>query len=147
VPQNTSVGLTIAVAPTSATIPADLVGKTYEAAAAQLTALGLVPVRADVDSDEPVGQVISSEPNRGTTVDIGAEVTLNVSRGAGTDDEGEGDGEGNAQGAPGTEEDVEPVAERSDARVGGAGNGAGNGNGNGSGNNGNGNGNGSRANR
>ncbi len=150
VPQNTSVGLTIAIAPTTAAIPADLVGKTYEAAAAQLTALGLVPVRADVDSDEPVGQVISSEPNRGTTVDIGSEVTLNVSRGAGADNEGEGGGEGeeNAQGAPGTGGDVEPVAEeRSGGRAGGAGAGAGNGNGPGNNGNGNGNGNGNRGNR
>jgi beta-lactam-binding protein with PASTA domain/tRNA A-37 threonylcarbamoyl transferase component Bud32 len=92
VPQTTSVGLTIAVAPTTATVPADLVGMTYDDAAARLTELGLVPVRADVDSDEPAGQVISTNPNRGTTVQIGSEVTLNVSGGGG--DEGDGDGGG-----------------------------------------------------
>ncbi|WNB85576.1 Stk1 family PASTA domain-containing Ser/Thr kinase [Cellulomonas sp. ATA003] len=88
VPQTTSVALTIAVAPTTATVPSDLVGATYDDAAAQLTALGLTPVRVDVESDQPVGQVISSDPNRGTTVQLGSEVTLNVSAGA-EDEEGD----------------------------------------------------------
>ncbi|GAA2721150.1 Stk1 family PASTA domain-containing Ser/Thr kinase [Cellulomonas aerilata] len=89
VPQTTSVELTVAVAPTSVAIPADLVGKTYDEAAAQLTALGLAPVRADVVSDEEAGRVISTNPNRGTTVQIGSQVTLNVSQGP--DEEEDGD--------------------------------------------------------
>jgi serine/threonine-protein kinase len=139
VPQTTSVGLTIAVAPTTVAIPDDLVGQTYEEAAAQLTGLGLTPVRADVDSDEPVGQVISTNPNRGTTVQIGSEVTLNVSRGSGADNEGAGDGEGegdqNAEAPTGTGSGADPVAgERSARRTVGTASGTANGVGNGNGN-------------
>jgi beta-lactam-binding protein with PASTA domain/tRNA A-37 threonylcarbamoyl transferase component Bud32 len=100
VPQTTNVELTVAVAPTTVAIPTDLVGKTYDAAAAQLTALGLAPVRADVESDEPEGQVISTNPNKGTTVQIGSQVTLNVSQGSGGDNNaGAADGTGTGAGA------------------------------------------------
>jgi eukaryotic-like serine/threonine-protein kinase len=119
VPQATSIGLTVAVAPTTATVPSAVVGTTYEDAVAQLTAIGLTAVRADVASDEPAGQVISADPAIGTTLPVGTEVTLNVSLGP---DDGEDEGDTNA-----------------DGNGNGNGNG-GNGNGNGNGNGGNGNG-------
>jgi beta-lactam-binding protein with PASTA domain/tRNA A-37 threonylcarbamoyl transferase component Bud32 len=97
VPQTTSVELTIAVAPTTVAIPSDLVGKTYDQAAAQLTGLGLVPARSDVTSDEAVGVVISTNPNRGTTVQIGSQVTLNVSKGPDDGDTNAGAAEGTGQ--------------------------------------------------
>ncbi|WP_298458896.1 Stk1 family PASTA domain-containing Ser/Thr kinase [uncultured Cellulomonas sp.] len=122
VPQATNVALTIAVAPTTATIPSDLVGQTYEAAAARLTELGLVPVREDVESDEPAGQVISTNPNRATTVQVGSEVTLNVSAGS--------DGGDTNAGAADEEPAVEPVAAGPGAAA-GDGNGDAKGNGNG----------------
>ncbi|NMR20449.1 Stk1 family PASTA domain-containing Ser/Thr kinase [Cellulomonas fimi] len=81
VPQGTTISIDVAVAPTTVTVPDDLVGKSFTDAAAQLTELGLVPARADVDSDQPRDTVISSNPNRGTTVQIGSTVTLQVSRG------------------------------------------------------------------
>jgi len=133
VPQSTSVGLTIAVAPTTVDIPGDVVGKTYDEAAAQLTALGLKPVRVDVESDEPEGQVISTEPGQGTTVDIGSDVTVNV---AAPPPEENGDEEGDANAA------ADEPAPAEGAGNGNAGNGNGNGNagseGNGNGGRGNG---------
>ena len=81
VPQGTTVTLDIAVAPTTVAVPSDLVGKTYTDAAAELTGLGLVPARLDAQSDKPVESVVSSDPNKGTTVNIGSTVTLTVSGG------------------------------------------------------------------
>ena len=79
VPQGTTITLGVAIAPTKATVPTDLVGKSYTDAAAELTALKLVPARADVDSAQPKDTVISSNPNKGTIVNVGDTVTLNVS--------------------------------------------------------------------
>ena len=81
VPQGTTITLDVATKPTTATVPDDLVGKTYDAAAAELTTVGLVPARADAASDQPVDAVISSNPNKGTTVQVGTTVTLTVSGG------------------------------------------------------------------
>lgn len=92
VPQGTVVNLSIATPPTTATIPTDIVGKSYDDAAAQLSTLGLTAARNDVDSEEPEGQVITSNPAPGTTVAKGSTVTLNVSRGPGDGGEGGGDG-------------------------------------------------------
>jgi eukaryotic-like serine/threonine-protein kinase len=144
VPQNTSVGLTIAVAPTTVDVPGDVVGTTYEAAAARLTGLGLVPVRVDVESDEPEGQVISTEPGQGTTVEIGSEVTVNVAApapdgGDQGDGDGGGDGDGDANAAG--DEGAGTGAEGNGNAGGGNGN-AGGGNGNAGGDDGNGGGNG-----
>nr|WP_319637717.1 Stk1 family PASTA domain-containing Ser/Thr kinase [Pengzhenrongella sicca] len=80
VQQGTTITLNVAIAPTTATIPADLVGKTYEDAAAQLSALGLVPARVEAASDvQPKGSVVSSNPTKGTVVELGSTVTLTVS--------------------------------------------------------------------
>jgi len=83
VPQGTVVNLSIATPPTTASIPTDIVGKSYDDAAAELSALGLTAARNDVDSEEPEGNVITSNPAPGTTVPKGTTVTLNVSRGPG----------------------------------------------------------------
>ena len=81
VPQGTTITLDIAIAPTSVAVPSDLVDKTYTDAAAELTAIGLVPARLDAASDKPVNAVVSSNPNKGTTVNVGSTVTLTVSGG------------------------------------------------------------------
>jgi len=131
VPQTTSVGLTIAVAPTTVQVP-DLVGESYDDAAAALTELGLVPVRADIQSDQPEGQVISTEPGQGTTVDIGSEVTVNVAIPA-PEEDGNGGDEGDANaagGGNGTEGGGNGTEGNGNAGNGNGGNGNGNGNGN-----------------
>jgi serine/threonine-protein kinase len=81
VPQNTSIGLTVAVAPTTVAVPNDLVGQTYDAAAAELQALGLQASNSPVTSAQPVGTVISTNPTKGTQVNPGSTVVLSVSQG------------------------------------------------------------------
>ncbi|MFS0704358.1 Stk1 family PASTA domain-containing Ser/Thr kinase [Cellulomonas sp. 179-A 9B4 NHS] len=82
VPQGTTVNLGVAAPPTTATVPTTLRGQQYDAAVQALSAVGLTNVRReDVDSDEPAGTVISSDPNGGTQIAREQQVTLRVSRG------------------------------------------------------------------
>jgi beta-lactam-binding protein with PASTA domain len=81
VPQNSSVGLTIAVAPTTVAVPNDLVGQMYDAAAAELQARGLQASNSPVQSKESVGTVISSNPTKDMQVNPGSTVVLSVSGG------------------------------------------------------------------
>jgi beta-lactam-binding protein with PASTA domain len=81
VPQNTSIGLTVAVAPTTVAVPDGLVGLTYDAAAQLLQTANLVPLKNPVQSTQPVGTVISTNPTKGTMVNPGSTVVLNVSQG------------------------------------------------------------------
>ena len=81
VAQGTTILLNIAAAPTAVVVPSDLVDKTYADAAAELQAAGLTPARTDLQSDKPVETVLSSNPNKGTSVAPGSTVTLNVSGG------------------------------------------------------------------
>ncbi|GIG34815.1 Stk1 family PASTA domain-containing Ser/Thr kinase [Cellulomonas pakistanensis] len=83
VPQGTQVTLTVATAPTTVTIPNDIVGKSEADATAQLQALGLQvnSVQSDEPSSQPAGAVLSSDPRPGQRVDIGATVTLTLSAG------------------------------------------------------------------
>jgi beta-lactam-binding protein with PASTA domain len=60
-----------------------VVGQTQGAAVQALTALGLKPVLQNVPSDQPAGTVVGQKPPAGKEVDKGAEVTVNVSTGAG----------------------------------------------------------------
>ncbi|HEY5514754.1 MAG TPA: PASTA domain-containing protein, partial [Pengzhenrongella sp.] len=80
--QGSTVGLQIAIAPTTVTVPDGLVGQTYDAAAKQLQALGLQASANPVASaDYAAGIVTSSNPNKGAKVDPGSTVILNVSQG------------------------------------------------------------------
>ncbi|MGV8968577.1 MAG: Stk1 family PASTA domain-containing Ser/Thr kinase [Cellulomonas sp.] len=81
VPQGSTVTLDIAVAPTTVTIPSDLVGKSYTDAEAELKGLGLVATKVPRVSTKPADEVLFSDPNKGTTVQVGSTVTLNVSGG------------------------------------------------------------------
>src|SRR6266702_266179 len=58
-----------------------VVGLQYSEAAQQLTDKGLNPVRKDVDSDKPAGQVIDTDPKPFTPVAKGATITVLVSNG------------------------------------------------------------------
>ncbi len=62
------------------TVP-PVVGQSRRAAGAQLEALGFVPDFVEVDSDEPRGQVIETNPASGTKVQKGASVQVSFSDG------------------------------------------------------------------
>ncbi|WP_136517653.1 Stk1 family PASTA domain-containing Ser/Thr kinase [Cellulomonas telluris] len=104
VPQGATVNLGVASPPTTATVPTDLRGQTFEAASQALAAVGLTNVRReDVDSDEPAGTVVSSDPNGGTKIAREQQVTLRVSRGPSSNPSpsptsGQGNGQGGGQG-------------------------------------------------
>jgi len=82
VPQGTPVTITIATTPTTATVPDNLAGMTYDQAVAALAAVGLNNVaRLDVFSDQPVGQVVLTDPNKGVAVSKSQKITVQVSKG------------------------------------------------------------------
>ncbi|MGI5401596.1 Stk1 family PASTA domain-containing Ser/Thr kinase [Streptomyces sp. CA-135486] len=58
-----------------------VVGQQFDAAKSQLTTLEFQVVRADVDSDQPAGQVIAQDPQGGSKAAKGTTVTLQVSKG------------------------------------------------------------------
>lgn len=87
-PKTTAAPITTAAvssaAPSSlaaALIPANLVGMTYDQAAAVLVALQLKPARFDVLSPAAVGMVIGTQPGAGTVQTPGTKVTLFTSAG------------------------------------------------------------------
>lgn len=86
VKQGRVINLTIAQAPTTAVIPNDLVGKSYDQAVEQLRALGLTNVRrVDDPSEEPVGNVLRTDPNAGDEVPLDQQIDIHVSKGPGND--------------------------------------------------------------
>jgi serine/threonine-protein kinase len=96
-PQRTQITLTIASAPTSVTVPTDIVGKTLADATAQLQALGLAvdSVQSDEPSNAPVGSVLTSSPAPGQTARLNSTVTLTLSSGPNpTNNNGQGGGNG-----------------------------------------------------
>lgn len=103
VPQGTVVNLVIATAPTTVTIPNDIVGKTEADATAQLQGLGLTvdAVSSDDPSSQPAGTVISSDPRVGSKVAIGSTVTLTLSSGPNPTGGNEGNGNGGNSGTGG----------------------------------------------
>ncbi|WP_456786177.1 Stk1 family PASTA domain-containing Ser/Thr kinase [Cellulomonas sp. P5_C5] len=84
VKQGRVINLQIAVAPTTATIPNDLVDKQYDQAVQQLAALGLTNVnRIDDPSDKPVGTVLRTDPTAGDEVPLDQQIDIHVSKGPG----------------------------------------------------------------
>lgn len=82
VPQGTIVNLGIAAPPSTAVVPNDLRGQTYDQAVQSLQGVGLTNVgREDVASDEPQGTVVASNPGGGTEIAKEQRVTLQVSQG------------------------------------------------------------------
>lgn len=68
--------------PGSLVVVADVTGQTYDAAAARLKQDTLVAVRVDANSlDVPAGEVMSTDPGKGTRVDRDSQVTVTVSLG------------------------------------------------------------------
>jgi len=81
VAQGTNVTIEVAVAPETVIVPDNLVGMSFEQAVQALAKLGLEAQRVDEDSDRPAGEVLWSEPDRGTELEKGDLVLLHVSRG------------------------------------------------------------------
>ncbi|GEA87272.1 serine/threonine protein kinase [Cellulomonas cellasea DSM 20118] len=81
VPQNSSVRLEVAVAPTALLVPEGLVGQSWDQVSRTLSGLGLQPQRRDVDSDQPKDSVIKTDPTQGDEVEPGQVVVVDVSRG------------------------------------------------------------------
>lgn len=81
VQQGSVVRITVATARELPTVPDGLVGLTYTEAAARLEAIGLKPQRENVDSEKPKDEVIQTSPSKGTALEEGSTVKLNVSKG------------------------------------------------------------------
>ncbi|MEZ0446426.1 Stk1 family PASTA domain-containing Ser/Thr kinase [Cellulomonas sp. ICMP 17802] len=83
VKQGRTVNLQIAVAPTTATIPNDLVGKTYDQVVAELQGLGLKNFnRIDDVSDQPDGTVLRTDPTAGDEVPLDQQIDIHVAKAA-----------------------------------------------------------------
>nr|WP_283251015.1 Stk1 family PASTA domain-containing Ser/Thr kinase [Rhabdothermincola salaria] len=81
-PRGGAVALTVSDGPFPRTVPAGLVGGTYDAAVAALEAEALVPEKVEQFDDEAaVGTVLSLDPQGGATVERGSSVTVVVSKG------------------------------------------------------------------
>ncbi|KQT01904.1 Stk1 family PASTA domain-containing Ser/Thr kinase [Cellulomonas sp. Leaf395] len=81
VKQGRVINLEIATAPTTATIPNDLVGKTYEQAVQQLQGLGLTNFnRIDDESEAPAGTVIRTDPTSGDEVPLDQQIDIHVAK-------------------------------------------------------------------
>ncbi|NUT35910.1 MAG: Stk1 family PASTA domain-containing Ser/Thr kinase [Hamadaea sp.] len=78
--QGSVVKLKVCVGPDQVLVP-DLVGSTKAQASTNLTQLGLTPDFDEIDSDKPAGEVLSTNPKAGTTVDKGATIQVQISRG------------------------------------------------------------------
>ncbi|MBO9556858.1 Stk1 family PASTA domain-containing Ser/Thr kinase, partial [Cellulomonas sp.] len=102
VPQNTVIDLGVAAPPSTATVPTNLRGMTYDQAVQALAAAGLSNVtQEDVASDEPQGTVVSSDPGGGTEIAKEQRVTLRVSRGPAPTQAPSSTGPGNGSGGGG----------------------------------------------
>ena len=76
-----TITLTLSRGPERHQLP-DENGKPYETATDDLTTIKLVPKRVDVyDDSMPAGNVVSTDPQAGTVVSPGTEVTIKVSKG------------------------------------------------------------------
>ena len=83
-PRGTEITVTVSSGPAPREIP-DVTGKSYEEAAAALTAAGLQPQQNEVFSaDVDKGLVVGTKPGVGKTVDRDSVVTVNVSKGPDT---------------------------------------------------------------
>jgi serine/threonine-protein kinase len=81
-PRESEIVLRISDGPAPVPVPSDVVGKTYDDAAAILGAKGFGVARADVFSDTvDVGKVVGTSPGVGQEAPRGSTVTLNVSKG------------------------------------------------------------------
>ena len=77
---NSTVVVFIGTGPKEVSVP-DLTGQTEAQARTTLEQMGLEMVAVAGDSERPAGQVVSSSPNTGQTVNVGSVVQVTISRG------------------------------------------------------------------
>jgi eukaryotic-like serine/threonine-protein kinase len=75
-----SVRINVSKGPRPVAVP-NVVGLTYDVAAAQLQSAGFTVGRAEVESDRPAGEVVDQSPPGNSTASKGSSVTLSVSQG------------------------------------------------------------------
>jgi eukaryotic-like serine/threonine-protein kinase len=80
---NTKVRLNVSQGPTLVSIP-NVVGSPYANAQSQLEGAGFNVVRKDAPSNQPKGEVVTTDPQVGSSVAKGSTVTVTVSSGPGT---------------------------------------------------------------
>lgn len=114
VPDGSAVALVLASAPEQVTVPA-IVGNTSSIAQEKLRSAGFDVAVIEVASDEPAGDVISSDPPEGTPVEPGSTITITVSVGSsggggeGVDGGGSDPGPGSGSGEPGSAQPPPPT--------------------------------------
>jgi len=80
-PSGSAVNLVISAGPAPRTVPSGLIGDNVDAVRKQLTALQLGLAETDQFSDQPVGQVLTSDQADGASVPRGTVVHVTVSKG------------------------------------------------------------------
>ena len=80
VPAKTTVHINVSKGPQQVSV-LNVVGQTYDAAAAQLQGAGFAVARQDIESNEQAGVVVAQNPLGGSVVSEGAKITLSVSKG------------------------------------------------------------------
>jgi serine/threonine-protein kinase len=83
VPQQTVVHINVSKGLRPVSVP-DVTGQPFANAKSALQGQGFAVARVDIQSDQPKGQVVSSDPAPGTQVPKGSKITLSVSKGPGT---------------------------------------------------------------
>jgi eukaryotic-like serine/threonine-protein kinase len=81
--EGSDVRLNVSKGPQRTGLP-NVIGRSFDDAAAALREAGFTPVRRDVEASEPEGTVIGMSPGAGNLVPPGTRVTLNVSTGIST---------------------------------------------------------------
>jgi beta-lactam-binding protein with PASTA domain/predicted Ser/Thr protein kinase len=81
--EGSDVRINVSKGPQQTGLP-NVVGRSFDDAAAALREAGFTPVRRDVEAEEPEGTVVGMSPGAGTLAPPGTRVTLNVSQGIST---------------------------------------------------------------
>jgi eukaryotic-like serine/threonine-protein kinase len=80
VKQNTTVRINVSSGPKPVSVP-NVVGQAYDSAASLLQGQGFAVAKRLVDSNQPAGVVVDSDPKPGSSVAPGSSITLLVSKG------------------------------------------------------------------
>jgi len=78
--EGTKVRINVAAGPQPVAMP-NVVGQAYDSAASYLQGQGFAVARKDVESSQPAGVVVDTDPASGTLVSPGSSITLKVSKG------------------------------------------------------------------
>jgi eukaryotic-like serine/threonine-protein kinase len=78
--QNTKVRINVSSGPKPVSVP-NVVGQAYDSAASMLQGQGFAVAKRLVESDQPAGVVVDSDPKPGSSVAPGSSITLLVSKG------------------------------------------------------------------